>query len=60
MWCLETIVALNQKVCEFSKEGKSLSAAYRAVGIQIGDRQISRSGSTKKSEEKDQTLKRAN
>jgi hypothetical protein len=35
MWCLETIVALNDSASEKLKEGKGVLEAYKSVGIQI-------------------------
>jgi hypothetical protein len=33
MWCLETIVELNQKAMEAYIEGRHLAEAYKDVGI---------------------------
>ena len=33
MWCIETIIELNQKALEMYIEGRHLAEAYSAVGI---------------------------
>ena len=50
MWCLETIIALNDKACQFAREGKPISEAYKAVGIPLSNCQISKQNLESKNE----------
>lgn len=35
MWCLETIIALNEKAAELAAAGRPITEAYAAVGISM-------------------------